>query len=310
MLDGERNLLTLDIEDWCQSSTDLLAAADGRPRPLPPSERVLDNTRLLLRLLAAHGARATCFVLGTVAETYPQLVREICDAGHEVATHGYGHDPVYRLSREEFAADLDRSIDALEAVTGERVIGYRAPYFSVTPSQPWVFEVLAERGLEYDSSTYPIHRSLYGYYPGWRGGSTQRLPHRVELSNGRSLVELPCSTVRWAGQYLPIGGGGTLRLVPARLWSAAIRHLNDSGWPAVVYLHPFDLDAEELRGRRPAEPWRARLLRWLLNFNRAGNEAKLSRLLAELRFTSIADALARAGVTPASTGSARAASAG
>lgn len=310
MLDGERNLLTLDIEDWCQSSTDLLAAADGRPRPLPPSRRVLDNTRLLLRLLAAHGARATCFVLGTVAETYPQLVREIREAGHEVATHGYGHHPVYRLGREEFAADLDRSIDALEAVTGERVIGYRAPYFSVTPSQPWVFEVLAERGLEYDSSTYPIHRSLYGCYPGWKGGSTERLPHRMELSSGRSLVELPCSTVRWAGQNLPVGGGGTLRLVPARLVCAAIRHLNNSGSPAVIYLHPFDLDAQELRGPRPDEPWKTRVLRWALNFNRAGNEAKLGRLLTEFRFTSIAEALAGAGVTRASGRSARAASDG
>jgi len=273
-----RNILTLDVEDWYQSSLAILGQADQKS--VPPTENVVDNTRHLMCILAEYNVHTTCFVLGTVAETYPDLVHEIRAAGHEVATHGYGHELVYRLTAEQFCADVRRSIESLENIIGEKVHGYRAPYFSITHKSEWALQVLTELGIEYDSSIFPIRRKLYGF-PGWEG-----FPHTIRTAAG-NLPEFPISTVSLIGQSLPIGGGGYFRLLPYALIKQAIRTINRQGQPAVFYLHPYELDTEELRHPLPGETWKTRFVRLSQSLNRGKTEAKLRRLLADFKWTSV-----------------------
>ena len=281
-----RNILTLDIEDWYQSSLDLLGPEHAdTPRPVPPSERVVNNTRHVLRILAEHGMRATCFILGTVAEAYPDLVREIHAAGHEIATHGYSHKLVYRMTPTAFRADVERAIQLTQSAIRQSPVairGYRAPYFSITRQSEWALEVLVEQGIEYDSSIFAIRRKLYGF-PGWEGS-----PHTVHTTAG-DLCELPVSTVSILGQNFPIGGGGYFRLLPYPLIRQGIRVINRRGQPAVFYLHPYELDAEELRHPLANETWRTRLVRQSQTLNRHKTEEKLHRLLDDFEWTSARD---------------------
>jgi polysaccharide deacetylase family protein (PEP-CTERM system associated) len=289
MADGDRrvsNILTLDIEDWRQSSPEVFSASGASLASSAPGARVLQNTRKLLRILGEHKARATCFVLGSVAEAFPDLVREIQDAGHEIASHGYHHLPVYFRKPEEFKADVARSLECLENVIGKKVRGYRAPYFSITRGTRWALPILAQLGLEYDASFFPLHRRYYRF-PGWEGAEdAERFPFRLAFGD-RHLLELPITTARVLGQNLPISGGVFLGFVPPGLFRWCIRKTNRLGHPAILYLHPHDLDLEELRRPRPEAALRKRLFQKGLNIGRRRNEEKLRRLLSEFYFTSI-----------------------
>lgn len=277
-----KNILTIDVEDWYQSSIDVLRAkgyaAQGRP---VPTASVVANTLHLLDILSEFGAKATCFVLGSVAETYPFLVRRIADAGHEVATHGYGHELVYALDRERFRSDVALSKKLLEDITGRAVEGYRAPYFSITPRSAWALDVLAESGIKYDSSIFPIRRGLYGF-PGGK-----RFPHTMDLAEGRALLELPVSTLRVLGQNLPFGGGGYFRLAPYSFVKNSLLSVNRARQVGVFYVHPYELDTEELKSPLPAENRRTRVFRWSQRLNREKTEPKIGRLLTDFAWTSI-----------------------
>lgn len=276
------NIFTLDIEGWYQSSLDILGPEHANiPRPVFPDESVVRNTWRLLRILAEYDVYATCFVLGTVAETYPDLVREIHAAGHEVATHGYGHELIYKRRPEQFRTDLQRSIDLLESIISEPIDGYRAPYFSITRKSRWALEVLAEMGIHYDSSIFPIRRNLYGF------SECNRFPHIVHKRNGRSLLELPISTFNILRQNFPVGGGGYLRFLPYPLVRGAIRTMNRQGQPAVFYLHPYELDTEELCNPLPGESRKTRFVRLSQRLNRRKVETKLHRLLEDFEWTSV-----------------------
>ena len=285
-----QNILTFDIEGWYQSSLAILGPEHASAAQLvPPGERVVTNTVRLLRILAEHQVRVTCFVLGTVAETYPDLVREIHAAGHEIATHGYGHRLAYQMTPAAFKADVEHAIEITHSAIGNRqsaIHGYRAPYFSITRQSEWALEVLASLGIQYDSSIFPIRRKLYGF-PGWEG-----FPHMVQVGNGNALLELPISTVSLLGQNLPVGGGGYFRLLPYPLVREAIRAINRQGQPAVFYLHPYELDAEELRRPLLGETRKTRLVRLSQGLNRHKTEAKLRRLLADFQWTSVAEWMA------------------
>jgi polysaccharide deacetylase family protein (PEP-CTERM system associated) len=280
-----KNILTFDIEDWYQSTFDLLGPEHAHlPYPVPPSGRVVENTRRLLGILGEYGVRSTCFVLGTVAETFPGLVDEIQAGGHEVATHGYGHELVYSLTPERFKRDVARSIELLEGLTGERVRGYRAPCFSITKRSRWALGVLGELGMEYDSSIFPIRRKRYGF-PNY-----ERFPHSLEVNGGFS--EVPVSTIRLAGQNLPIGGGGYFRVIPYRLIREVIRGLNKRNMPAVIYLHPYELDTEELKKPLERETFKVRMVRFTQQMGRGRTEEKLRKLLGEFEWSPIRDWLA------------------
>jgi len=222
-------IISIDVEDWPQSSWD---------SELPITSRAYDNTRRLLDLLAREGIRATMFVLGKMAEQFPQVVREIDSAGHEVASHGYGHLEIFKQSRAEFGADLARSKTFLEQTLGKRVRGYRAPDFSIVRDSLWALDELAEQGFEYDSSIFPVERPRYGI-PDWPLG-----PTRVQLAGGRSLIEFPIASYRAWGRNWPVGGGGYHRLLPglAGRWFAG-RVMHDR--PFVFYCHPYEFDPRE-----------------------------------------------------------------
>jgi polysaccharide deacetylase family protein (PEP-CTERM system associated) len=222
-------VISIDVEDWPQSSWD---------RDLPITQRAADNTRRLLELLDRVGVRTTMFVLGKLAQRFPELVREIHVAGHEVASHGYGHVEIFKQTRGEFAADLKRGKDLLEQIIGQRVRGYRAPDFSIVRGSLWALQELAEQGFEYDSSIFPVKRRRYGI-PDW-----PLAPMRVQLSGGNSIVEFPIASYRAWGKNWPVGGGGYHRLLPGLACRWFARRVMQSR-PFVFYCHPYEFDPRE-----------------------------------------------------------------
>jgi polysaccharide deacetylase family protein (PEP-CTERM system associated) len=273
------NAMTIDVEDYFQVSA---FEHHVNRRDWPNFEsRVCANTDRLLGLFAAREVRATFFVLGWVAERFPQLVRRIADGGHEVASHGFHHRLVYSTSPADFREDVRRAKLTLEAAAGMPVVGYRAPSYSITDRSMWALDILIEEGYLYDSSIYPIHHDRYGI-PTW-----PRHIHRVQRQGG-SIWELPGSTIRVIGTNLPVGGGGYFRLLPYSWTRRGIRRVNRvENQPAVFYLHPWEIDPDQ--PRLPAS-WitRARHYR-----NLHKTESRLERLLDEFAFGTVQQVLSR-----------------
>jgi polysaccharide deacetylase family protein (PEP-CTERM system associated) len=253
-------VVSIDVEDWPQSSWD---------RELPITPRAADNTRHVLDLLAREGVQATMFVLGKMAERFPDLVREIDAAGHEVASHGYGHVEIFKQSREQFAADLKRSKEFLEQALGKSVRGYRAPDFSIVRGSLWALEELAEQGFAYDSSIFPVERPRYGI-PDWPLG-----PTRVQLPGGKSILEFPIASFPAWGRNWPVGGGGYHRLLPgaAGRWFAG-RVMQER--PFVFYCHPYEFDPREFAEIELRVPLKVRLHQGL---GRGQFESRFVRLI-------------------------------
>ena len=202
--------------------------------------RVEPSTRLLLELLAERDARGTFFTLGWVAERHPALIRAIVDAGHELASHGYGHERVTELTPEQFRASVRDSKSILEDISGRPVFGYRAPSFSIVCGGEWALDALIEEGYAYDSSLFPVRRRGYGYVGG------ERDPHVVMRTSG-SLHEIPPATVQLFGATLPAGGGAYFRILPSALVNAALSSAERRGAPGTFYIHPWELDPEQPR---------------------------------------------------------------
>ena len=240
--------------------------------------RILRNTRRVLDLLDRHGVRGTFFVLTWNAEREPELVREIHRAGHEVASHGRSHRLVYEQQPAEFAADITAARATLEALTGEPVIGYRAPSYSITAESRWALERIRAAGYLYDSSVYPIRRRRYGL------PEAPRHPHAVG-----ELVEFPLPTLRVAGLNLPAASGAYLRLLPLAISTAAVAQLNRAGHPAAVNVHPWELDP----GQPRLTGGRFGGLTHYANLDRT--EARLDALLRRFRFGTMRESLAAAG---------------
>ena len=272
------NALTIDVEDWIQSVYDVTAAL---------TDRFVRNTQAVLELLAAHDVRATFFVLGLAAEKSPGLVREICGAGHEVQSHGYGHRLIHTQTVAEFREDVVRSKRLLEDITGNAVTGYRAPAFSITQRTLWALDVLVETGFRYDSSIFPVRMRRYGI------GGTPRSPCRAITPRGCELTEVPVCCLQIGGTRFPAGGGGYLRMWPYAVTRAAVRQLNGAGEPAVLYIHPYEFAAEELQELGIRIPWRMRVHQGL---GRRGVSKKVARLLGEFRFGTVGDVLAEQAI--------------
>ncbi|MCC7387041.1 MAG: DUF3473 domain-containing protein [Deltaproteobacteria bacterium] len=236
------NALTVDVEEYFTVQN-----LDGVvPRERWPAQplRADRQTRRLLDLFEAHQVRATFFVLGWVAERHPSLVREIHRRGHEIAAHSYWHRLVYELTPEEFRADLRRVRELLEDLIGETVRGYRAPTYSVTERSLWAHTILAEEGFRYSSSIFPIAHDRYGI------PTYSRFPIEIDVGSG-TIWEFPLTTLRVRGKNLPIAGGGYLRLLPARSVATALAWVNrQEQQPAILYLHPWEIDPEIPRFRQ------------------------------------------------------------
>jgi polysaccharide deacetylase family protein (PEP-CTERM system associated) len=271
------NVLSVDVEEYYHAAVfrEATAGCNGGPWP----SRVEGSVRRLLEVLDRTGARGTFFTLGEVARAHPSVVRDIVRAGHEIACHGDRHETVWRQSLGEFRADVHRAKAALEEVTGEAVLGYRAPNFSIG-AQTWAYDVLIEEGFRYDSSVYPIRHDRYGDHRAFR------FPHEIRRSPDGVLMEYPVGTVRILGCNLPIGGGGYFRLLPLGWTVRGIRRVNARERRSVMfYTHPWELDPSQ---PRPPMGWRHRLRHYVGMERQA---AKLERLLRGFAFVPAREAL-------------------
>jgi polysaccharide deacetylase family protein (PEP-CTERM system associated) len=259
--------------------------------PVPHPDEVRRQTDRVLGLLSRRGIRATFFVLGRTAASVPALVRRIVREGHEVATHGYDHEPIADGEMDAFAEDLRRAKAELEDLIGEEVIGYRAPAFSVPGGRRQAFfEVLARAGIRYDSSVVPVAMSRYGI------GGFGLAPCRVPTAAGGEVLEFPLSLVPWAGRLWMVAGGGYWRLFPAWLLRRAVRKVRADGRPLVTYLHNYEFDARALRVRRMrARPRELRTWEIRSNLFRRTIPRKLVELLSEFPFAPFRDVLDRVG---------------
>ncbi|MEO6726868.1 MAG: XrtA system polysaccharide deacetylase [Blastocatellia bacterium] len=277
-IEGELvNALTVDVEDYYQ--VEAFADVVRREDWSHWEPRVERNTHRLLNLFARRNVRGTFFILGWVAERYPQLVREIAAAGHEIACHSYQHQLIHTQTREEFRADVRRAKLLLEEIIGTEVIGYRAPTYSIMRETLWALDVLVEEGFRYDSSIFPIHHDRYGI-PG-----AERHLHIVRCTAGE-IAEFPPSTVRVAGMNIPVAGGGYFRLLPYPLFRWGVRRINrNDGQPTIFMIHAWEVDPEQpvIAGTR-LNIWRHRN-----NLHRT--EARLERLLDDFRFAPVRDVL-------------------
>ncbi|MDP4532484.1 DUF3473 domain-containing protein [Marinobacter salarius] len=276
------NALTIDVEDYFQVAA--LAEAVDRKDWHDMEYRVEANTDRLLSVLGDHNTKATFFTLGWVAEKSPALVRRIHDAGHEVASHGYSHQLIYKQTPEVFREETRRSKAILEDIIGEPVTGYRAASYSITAQSRWALDILCEEGFTWDSSIFPVHHDRYGM-PG-----TPRWPHRLKTDNGSEIAEFPLSTLKLPGYTLPIAGGGYFRLFPYWFSQWGLGSINRMGKPFVFYLHPWEID--------PGQP---RLdVKWFSRFRHYNNlevsEQRLVNLLKRFRFTTMSDVLVEQGV--------------
>jgi polysaccharide deacetylase family protein (PEP-CTERM system associated) len=272
------NALSVDVEEYFHA----LIFREGTNGTAWGSleSRVEASTERVLALLASGDAKATFFVLGEVAAAHPALVRKIAGESHEIACHGDRHEPVSRQTPQEFRADVRNAKAVLEDITGEPVVGYRAPNFSIGRAQAWAYDILLEEGFRYDSSIYPILHDHYG------DRAAPRFPYEVSRKGDQKLTEFPIGTTRLLGVNLPIGGGGYFRLSPLALTRRGIRRVNaHERQPILFYFHPWELDPDQ---PRPVMPWRHQV-RLYIGMGR--EEKKLSRLLRDFEFTTVRNVL-------------------
>ncbi|MBM4017300.1 MAG: DUF3473 domain-containing protein [Planctomycetes bacterium] len=266
--------ITVDVEDWYQSTIDARAGL---------SDRFRTSTRLVLEAMAARNVKGTFFVLGLAAEKAPDAVRDIAAAGHEVQSHGYGHLEVFNLSEEEFRQDVLRAKGLLEDLLGAPVCGFRAPSFSIDERTPWALDALAETGHRYDSSIFPIKMARYGI------GGYPPEPRVVTTARGRRIVEAPIACFDCLGGRRPVGGGGYFRLWPYAVIRRAFRQMDRDGRPGVIYFHPYEYDAAEMAVYRGKVPLAMRLHQGL---GRRGFARKVNRLMTDFQVGPLRDVLA------------------
>ena len=285
-----KHALSFDIEDWFHIVA-VDAVADPATWPTLPSI-VVERTRWIIDTLAESNVRATFFVLGWVARRHPEIAKAITAAGHEIGTHSFWHRRVDHLTPQEFRKDLRESVDVLEQQGGRKVLGFRAPSFSITPGSEWAFDALHDEGVVYDASLFPAKRG-HGGYPCPQPAHTFR-----GAPSGRPMPELPMSVLKVGPVRLPFSGGGYLRLLPQALIRRGFDRFERHSTPVVVYLHPRDFAPD--CPRVPMPPHR----RFKCYVGLKTTEQKLKMLLARYAFTTCADVLGLEQPAPAAPASA------
>ena len=268
------NALTIDVEDYFH-----VTAFEGvleRRQWDGMEARIERNCEKILQILDEYKVKATFFVLGWVAERYPVLIRTIFNEGHEIACHGFSHEMITRQSKDSFRQDIAAAKGVLEDITGSKVNGYRAPTFSINTSSLWALNVLCEQGFSFDSSIFPIRHDRYGI------PDANRFPHIIELNGSGSIREFPLSTIQFLKWNIPIAGGAYLRFLPVQLIAWGINRINKAEHqPAVIYLHPWELDPEQPRiavhGLSSVRHY----------FNLSSTENKLRYLIKRCNFTTV-----------------------
>ncbi len=265
------NAFSIDVEDYFHVEAFARQISPDDWKSFTP--RVDQNVDRILQILANHEVRATFFVLGWVAELFPQVVRRIADAGHEIGCHGYSHQHIGRQTPEQFRQDVRRARQCLIDLVQKPIHCYRAPSFSITNATLWALDILAEEGLKIDSSIFPVRHDFYGIpdacrFPHWRN----------------RIFEFPLTTIRQAKNNFGIAGGGYLRLLPYSFTRWAIREVNEvERQPVMVYFHPWELDPEQ---PKISAPLRSRFRHYT---NLKGMQNKIECLLTEFRFSTVSE---------------------
>lgn len=272
------NLLTFDIEEWFHANYDTISPDDSRGK----GSNFRKQMDTLLELCHSTGAKATFFVLGSIGEDYPDVVRAIAQAGHEVASHGYSHELAYKQTIEEFRLDVTKAAAILEDITGKPVLGYRAPSWSIVEANLHYLTVLEELGFQYDASIFPVKTFLYGI------PTAPTVIHRPCV-NGRelNLYEVPMSVTKICGHNIGYSGGFYFRFFPRFFIKQMIRNANKAGKCAIVYLHPREVDPSE---RKLDLDLQAKFIHY---HNIGETKIKLADVMKSFRFTSIAEHLQR-----------------
>jgi polysaccharide deacetylase family protein (PEP-CTERM system associated) len=273
-MDDKVNILQIDVEDWyCD-----LDFKDWKSH----EDRIAKSINKVLTLLKERNIKATFFILGYIAERFPQLVKRIKEEGHEIASHGYNHTPLTQRTPQEFERDLSKSINILEEISNDKIWGYRASQFTLVEKTSWLIDILKKKGLRYDSSIFPVKLPVYSIYG---VADAPLFPYRISSSNIKEnsakeeFLEFPLSVYKIPiiNKTIPIAGGFYLRLFPYWLISHAIKKINKAGYPAVCYLHPWELD--------PGQP-RIKSLKWYHYYRLGSTEKKFKRLLRDFKFIS------------------------
>jgi polysaccharide deacetylase family protein (PEP-CTERM system associated) len=275
-----KHCASIDLEDWyhdveCVVPPDAAAFRRAFDRQMSRIESIFDKA----------GVRCTFFTLGRTAERHPDWIKRLHAAGHEIATHGHGHDKLPVLNPESFRADVRKSLDVVSNLIGVRPQGYRAPYFSLGSAQTWAYEILVEEGLRYSSSVFPFPGRHYGI------GDHPIAPVRVATASG-TLVEMPLSVIEVSGRRIPVAGGGFWRATPRIAIDLAARRIAREGRALVLYLHPHEFDPEPLRSHRGFKR------NLYVNLGRRSVAGKLEHMLRQFPFVPMSEVVAGLGGIP------------
>lgn len=271
-----KNAISIDLEEWFTVYN--FATVFPHDTWDDQEQRCVGQVKRLLALFKKYNVKATFFILGWVAERQPDLIKEIAADGHELASHGYGHELVKEIGEERFREDLKKSLDFIRAAVPEaEIVGYRAPSFSINPDLDWFFKALDEFGLKYDSSLFPV-----ALHPDYANSGVPLDPYKIT----ETITEFPMTCVELAGKNLPCSGGGYFRLFPYWWFRWALKKVNKADRSAVFYLHPWEIDPEQ--PRITSVPL-SKQFRHYNNLHKC--EKRLERLLQDFSFTTVRDVL-------------------
>jgi peptidoglycan-N-acetylglucosamine deacetylase len=267
-----KNIMTVDLEDYY---CDLPFSTWYKHK-----SEIINPTRTLLKLFEEYNVHATFFTVGYVAERHPELIEEVKSKGHEIASHGYAHLDLRKTDKEAFEADLTKSLDILKKTSGEKVLGFRAPYFSINKENFWIFDIM-RKYLQYDSSVFPV-RPHYGLPQAPRSIYKMSDKNPLKEDTNSNFIELPLTTLQLPCiGNLPVAGGFHMRILPFRLVKTALKMFNKSGSPAIFYIHPGDIDPTFPHDQAP----------WYYYWGVNGALQKFSSILSEFRFSSAREVL-------------------
>lgn len=269
------NCLSIDLEDWYQG-IETIGFNDWQSY----ESRIVDETCKILLILKNFNVKATFFIVGYVADNFPELIKKIKTDGHEIGIHGYTHSLVYNESQKEFEKDIKKSIKSITDICSIKISGYRAPLFSVVKDSLWALDILAQCGIKYDSSIYPVKTFLFGI------PDAPRFPYEISLKDSRKIIEFPLSTIKLCGKNIPFGGGFFFRFWPYKFISWAVKKININGNPVIIYLHPFDLDPDIPKIKNLS--YKRKFIHY---YNIGTVEKKLEKLLTEFKFSTISNVL-------------------
>lgn len=266
--------MTVDLEDYY---CDLPISAWNKYE-----SRVVKTTKTILDLFEKYKVSATFFTIGYIAEKHPELIEEVVSRGHEIASHGYSHPNIKKMNEKDFESDLKRSLEVLEKISGEKISGFRAPFFSINKQNLWAFNVMRKHRIRYDSSIYPV-KFHYGLADAPR--YIYRISYKDPLreDSNSEFIEIPMTTLKLPliGN-IPVGGGHYLRFLPSNILKASIKKFNKAGYPAIFYIHPKDLD--------PATP-RIPSYAWHNYWGLKEATSKFKSILKRFRFSSVREVL-------------------